>query len=73
MAEKIVLPRKDYLKRQVETALGPDNMWFTGEEVGHSPNEQEAVMHFAEYGGSKDFAEHFVPEDAIPKKEDKTT
>jgi hypothetical protein len=62
MEEKIIFPRKEYLKRQIEIALGPYNMWLTGEEVHHPPNEQEALLHFAKFGGSEEFAEHLEDE-----------
>jgi hypothetical protein len=66
MAEKIVLSYQEYLDRQAKYALDPDNKWYAGKKLGHSPNDEEAAMHFAKEGGAKDFAERYIPADAIP-------
>ncbi len=42
---------------QIVEAHSDDNKWFTGEEVGHSPTEDELLMHFAEHGGGTHYRE----------------
>ena len=42
---------------QFELAHSDDNRWFTGEEVGHDPTDDELLMHFALYGGGYQYRE----------------
>jgi hypothetical protein len=65
MAERVVLSFREYLRLQINLALGPENRWYAGEKIGHSPTDEEAIKHFAEAGGSENFAEHYVPVEAI--------
>lgn len=46
---------KNYVRAELEQALGPDNKWFAGEKLGHSPTENEAITHFINHGGAKNF------------------
>ena len=39
------------LPRQIAAALRPDNIWYAGEEFGHSPSLGECMIHLAEHGG----------------------
>ncbi|KKS77036.1 MAG: hypothetical protein UV64_C0018G0009 [Parcubacteria group bacterium GW2011_GWC1_43_11b] len=57
------------MKNTVQSALmlGSDNLWFTGERVGHSPNRQEACLHFVITGGAKDFHEWWMSLDLEDK------
>jgi len=65
MAEKIVLSRQEYLQLQVKYGLGPENRWYAGEKIGHSPTDEEAMRYFIKEGGSKNFSEHYIPADVI--------
>jgi hypothetical protein len=65
MAEKIVLSFREYLQLQVRLALEPENRWYAGEKIGHSPTDEEAIRYFTEAGGSRDFAEHYVPAEVL--------
>ena len=69
MAEKIVLSQREYLRLQVKFALEPENRWYAGEKIGHSPTDEEAMRYFIEGGGSKDFAEHYIPAGTVPPAE----
>jgi len=50
-------------KDQQAEALGDDNMWFAGEKIGHEPSDEEAVRHYIESGGAKDYAERHKKEE----------
>ncbi|MEI6057460.1 MAG: hypothetical protein WCQ60_00630 [bacterium] len=41
--------------------IGPDNTWFTGEAVGHSPSFDEKLFHFLRHGQDA-FRRNFVVE-----------
>ncbi len=45
---------------QIQEILGDDNMWYAGERLGHSPNPNEAAMHFVNHGGAADFAQRWA-------------
>ena len=48
-----------YLKIEKLEILSPDNVWFTGMEVGHEPDQHEEAMHYCECGGPQDFCIKF--------------
>ena len=43
------------VEAQIKEMLSPDNMWYTGEEVGHKPTPDEAAQHYIENGGAENF------------------
>ncbi len=51
------IPLDEYLAKQKEIILSPENMWYAGERFGHKPNENEAVMHYIECGAAEKFAQ----------------
>lgn len=57
---KEIVPFRQYINLQINEALGPENMWYTGEEVGHPPTPQEALRHYAEAGGAEHFAQTHI-------------
>ena len=65
---KIKIPYKEYLGRQIDEALSPLNMWFTGVEHEHPPTPDDAMLHFAEHG-AENFSEEFEP--ILPDDENK--
>ncbi|PIZ99564.1 MAG: hypothetical protein COX77_01080 [Candidatus Komeilibacteria bacterium CG_4_10_14_0_2_um_filter_37_10] len=69
MSEKVVVPFRQYLDLQIQEALGPENMWFTGEEVGHEPNHFEAFQHYVDSGAAARFAQTHIRLEAIPANE----
>ena len=42
---------------QIATMTGPDNRWYTGEETGHNPTDDEATFRFILKGEATNFAE----------------
>ncbi|MFA6415874.1 MAG: hypothetical protein WCW56_00105 [Candidatus Paceibacterota bacterium] len=42
---------------QIATMVGPDNRWFTGEEVDHDPTDTEATLRFITKGEATRFAD----------------
>jgi len=40
---------------QIATMTGPDNRWYTGEEVGHDPTNDEASFRFILKGEAERF------------------
>lgn len=45
---------------QIKIAItDSDNLYFTSEKVGHSPEKSDAVRHFTDKGGSEDFADKY--------------
>jgi len=45
----------EYNKAEIKEMLGPDNVWFTGLEVGHDPSKEEAIWHYIRNGGPANF------------------
>lgn len=46
----------EFLQKQTEEALkSPENAWFAGEKLGHSPSPNEAIMYFIQNGGAENF------------------
>jgi hypothetical protein len=41
---------------QVAEALSPDNEYYAGQSLHHSPTPTEAVDHYLHHGGPEDFA-----------------
>ncbi len=70
--EKKVIPRKEYMKKQIEEALSEENKWYAGEKLGHAPTVAEAIIYYAECpdGGAKHFAEEYIPEDMVKKPDE---
>lgn len=56
MQERIELSFVEYMRRQIELILGPENKWYAGEALGHSPTDEEAVSHWITHGGAEDFS-----------------
>ena len=52
----------EYLKKQREEILGPENQWFAGQAVGHPPTPQESGLHYVKHGGAEDFASRWQRE-----------
>ena len=63
--EKIALSREEYIVRQIKQALGADNKYYCWQQIGHSPDENEALLYYVESGGATHFAEQYIPEEAI--------
>lgn len=42
---------------QYQQIMSPINRWCAGVYLGHSPSDQEALIHFATQGGAEKFAE----------------
>lgn len=55
-----VLSLEEYQRKQKEEALSDENKYFAGEKLGHSPNPDEAVLHYANNGGAEHFAETHI-------------
>jgi hypothetical protein len=49
------IPLSEWLQRQKEEALSPNNLWYAGEWLGHSPSNEEAFRHYIRHGGAADF------------------
>jgi hypothetical protein len=64
---KTIITRREYLTRQIEEIKSAFNRWVTGEEVGHSPDDNEAALHYINHGGAEHFAEEYIPEDLAKK------
>lgn len=65
---RTVLPRKEYLNRQVKEALGELNKYYAYLELGREPTEEEAVMHFLLCGGGEDFSRRFAIQDVVEEE-----
>ncbi len=52
--DEITLWRKNFIQIKV-AVTNQDNIYFTGIDVQHDPEEEEEVLHFARCGGAKDF------------------
>jgi len=48
---------REYMELQVARALSPDNYWYAGEHLGHSPSELEAVEYYIRCGAARQFKE----------------
>ncbi len=48
---------KLYISLQVGEILGPDNTFFAGERLGHTPSDEEATHHYINNGGAVSFHE----------------
>ncbi len=42
---------------QIAIMTGPENRWYTGEEMGHNPTNDEATFRFILKGEATNFAE----------------
>lgn len=40
---------------QMDEALGPVNKYYAGLKLGHSPDANEALIHYANNGGPEDW------------------
>ena len=40
---------------QIKEALSDENKWFAGERLGRTPTDEEAILHYILYGGSKKY------------------
>lgn len=40
-------------RQQIKEALSDENKWFAGECLGHSPTDEEAILHYILHGGSE--------------------
>lgn len=69
--EEKFLSLKEYLKLEEKEILSPENRWFAGEKLGHSPTDEEAGRYYVENGGAKGFAERHLLNDRMDKKEEK--
>ena len=45
-----------FVQAEINTALGNDNMYYTGEKLRHPPTPDEAMEHFVKSGGAERFA-----------------
>ena len=45
-----------FIQAEINTAMGNDNMYYTGEKLHHSPTPDEAMEYFVESGGAERFA-----------------
>lgn len=57
---KTPLSLKEYEELQKNEILGSDNEYFTGQELHHSPTDEEAAKHYIEHGGPEHFAENHL-------------
>ncbi len=64
------LSLKEYQEEQKKEILGPDNEWFTGEKLGHSPTDEEAAQHYVEHGGPESFAQKYLLKNRIETSEE---
>ena len=46
----------EYIGAQIPLILGDENRWFTGEKIGHSPNENELVQNWINSGAAEKFS-----------------
>lgn len=46
-----------YNENQIKDALSPENKWYAGEQLGHSPNDDEAMDYWLSHGGPEHFAQ----------------
>lgn len=56
-SKKTPLTLKEYEEQQIKEILGSDNKYFTGQELGHSPTDDEAAEHYVGHGGAENFAQ----------------
>lgn len=45
-----------YVGAQIPLILGDENRWFTGERIGHNPNEDELVQNWINSGAAEKFS-----------------
>lgn len=67
-----ILSLKEYLELERQEMLSPENKWFAGEKLGHSPTDQEAEQYYVENGGPEGFAKRHILKARMEKeKEDR--
>ncbi|MFA4936981.1 MAG: hypothetical protein WC575_01635 [Patescibacteria group bacterium] len=69
-SEKTPLPLKEYEELQKKEILGPDNEYFAGQELGHSPTDNEAAVHYVEHGGAEHFAKEHLLKNRLEQAEE---
>lgn len=62
---KIIVSFKEYLELQIQEILGPDNMYFTGLNIGHPPSNKEAAQNYVDCGGATIFAKKHAIKSSI--------
>lgn len=52
----------EYLLKEKKKAMQPDNVWFAGQVMGHSPSEHECIIHWLCHRRREQFrAPHNLP------------
>ena len=69
--ERKPIPLREYLELEKEEMLSPENRWFAGEKLGHSPTDQEAEMYYIQNGGAEGFAKRYLLKDRMNKEKEK--
>lgn len=63
--ERKKVSRKEYAIRQIAFMREDFNRWVTGEEVHHSPTDNELVEHFIKSGAAAKFATEYEIDDSL--------
>lgn len=50
---------REYIWKQLEEMFGNTNRWYTGVELGRSPDCHECVEHYIRHGGSENFSKKY--------------